>query len=702
MNPLPTGLRASVSGSLPWALMLLAFGFWTTVLTGAGLAPVRHEPQQPKPGEAVRVVAEFPAGQAPASATLEYQVVAPGHYLARNDPQFSRQWTPLTMTASGSGQFSAILPSDRQVNRHLVRYRICSASQGPVLLPPAADAQGNFAYFVYAGVPAWQGAVNPRQSANQSPPVTYPSEVLTRVPVYHVLATRAAVENVMWKETEGVHDEEARHAYKYTGTLVYDGVVYDHVKFRARGGEWRHAMGKNMWKFNFNPGHRFVARDYYGRPYQGKWDKLNLGACIQQGDTGMRGEQGMFEALTYRLFNLAGVEAPRTHWVHLRVITEAEEAPRDQYEGDFWGLYLAMEEVDGDFLKEHGLPDGNTYKMQFYQPKTEHLAQGAPADQSDVREFLRELMAGGRRPDLGPLRSADSWWETKVDLPRYYSYRAILECVHHYDLDAGKNYYVYHNLTARRWQVIPWDVDLTWGDHMFGGGRELFFATGLLQRSPFREAYQARLAELRDLLFNPEQTGLLIDEYATMIWDPQGGPSLADADRARWDYHPIMSSPYVHTGKTRPGLFYFGKPDLRFDVMPALMKSYVARRQAHLDRLLTGYQPPTAPEVSGPESIASSAETIPIRIVWPANTAVTRLRWRLAEVTDSTRAAFDPRQPWRYEIESLGEDEISAAPQADIPGKNLVPGHTYRVRIRLQSDEGTWSRWSRPVQFTVR
>lgn len=700
MNPILTGRRTEAYGSAPGAMTLLALWFGITVLAGAGSASVRHEPPQPKPGEAVRIVAEFSAGQAPASATLEYQIVAPGHYLARSDPRYSRQWTTLAMTPAGSDQFSATLPSDLQQNRHLVRYRIRSAPEGPVLLPPADDAQGNFAYFVYAGVPAWQGAVNPKPSA-QSPPVTYSPEVLTRVPVYHLLATRTAVENVMWKETENSRDEEARHDYKYTGTLVYDGVVYDHVKFRARGGEWRHAMGKNMWKFNFNPGHRLAARDDYGRPYRGKWDKLNLGACIQQGDTGMRGELGMFEAVTYRLFNLAGVEAPRTHWVHLRVVTEAEETPPDQYQGDFWGLYLAMEEVDGDFLKEHGLPDGNTYKMQFYEPKTEHLAKGAPADQSDIREFLRELMTGFRRPGSALLRSADSGWETKVDLPRYYSYRAILECVHHYDLDAGKNYYFYHNLTARRWQVIPWDVDLTWGDHMFGGGRELFFATGLLQRSPFREAYQARLAELRDLLFNPEQTGQLIDEYAAMISDPQGGPSLADADRAKWDYHPIMSSPYVHPGKTRPGLFYFGKPDQRFDIMPALMKSYVARRQRHLDRLLTGYQPPAAPDASGPESIASSIETLPVRLVLPANATVTRLRWRLAEITDPAGAVFHPRQPWRYEIESLGEGEMAAAPQIDIPVKNLASGHTYRVRVRLQSDEGNWSRWSQPVQFTV-
>lgn len=156
-------------------------------------------------------------------------------------------------------------------------------------------------------------------------------------------------------------------------------------------------MGKNMWKFNFTPGHRLAARDGYGRRYLGKWDKLNLGACIQQGDYGMRGEQGMFEAVTFRMFNLAGTVVPRTNWVHLRVISGAEETPADQYRGDFWGLYLAVEEIEESFLKEHGLPDGNLYKVEGFGPTAQQVAAGQPADTRDAREFMAAVMRGGGR-----------------------------------------------------------------------------------------------------------------------------------------------------------------------------------------------------------------------------------------------------------------------------------------------------------------
>src|SRR5438128_2676405 len=84
---------------------------------------------------------------------------------------------------------------------------------------------------------------------------------------------------------------------------------------------------------------------------------------------------------------------------------------------------------------------------------------------SDVRQFMRAYQRGNQ---------PDSWWRNNVDLPRYYSYRAILEAIHHYDLDAGKNYDYYFNPNTGKWIVIPWDIDLTWADNMYGGGNEPF------------------------------------------------------------------------------------------------------------------------------------------------------------------------------------------------------------------------------------
>lgn len=653
---------------------------------------VTHQPQQPATGQSVFITADFRNHPSAEALELEYQIVDPGRYIALADSAYEKQWRKLPMNDKGqSGDqvgddhiWTAQVPAELQKHRRLMRYRIRSVGSRKLVAPGEDDPQKNFAYFVYDGVPPWKGAINPGASeAKLSRPVVFSSEVLQRVPVYHLISSKTSVEKATWKaEWQG-----DRHAYAYTGTMVYDGVVYDHIGFRARGGSWRHAMGKNMWKFNFLPGHRFEARDNYGNRYRTKWDKLNLGACIQQADYGMRGEQGMFEAVGFRLFELAGLEASATHWVHFRIIDQDAESPADQYQGDFWGLYLAVENLDEHFLKEHRLPAGNLYKMEF-GAKVAFNGDPNVVNGSDVAEFQK---ASGRR------QLPDSWWTENLDLPRYYNYRAILECIHHYDIDSGKNYFYYRNPESRKWVVLPWDIDLSWGDHMFGGGHEPFYRAGILSRPQFRQEYQQRLAELRDLLFNPEQVGRLIDEYAGIISEPGGAPSLVDADRAKWDYHPVMASAYVMAEKSGQGRFYFGDPHNTFGAMVQYMKRFAAERAKWVDRqLLRGYAPPASPTVRGPESLPPGLEMIGVQSTPPSNVTPKAYQWRLADVTPPGTPGTNRRQPWHYEIQAVWETETPEG-AASIPGKLLVPGHEYRVRSRLQESGGTWSRWSSPA-----
>jgi len=70
------------------------------------------------------------------------------------------------------------------------------------------------------------------------------------------------------------------------------------------------------------------------------------------------------------------------------IIDQAEESPVDQDSGDFWGLYLAVENVDEHFLKEHALPAGNLYKIEG-GAKTAFNGNPAVTNQSDVRQFMK-------------------------------------------------------------------------------------------------------------------------------------------------------------------------------------------------------------------------------------------------------------------------------------------------------------------------
>lgn len=645
-----------------------------------------HAPLQPHTGDAVKITAQVLPDVT--GVILQYQTVEPGAYVELKDPAYAASWLSVPMQAGNktkeAATFTADLSSKMQQHRRLVRYRIATqdSSGKRVYFPDASDASPNFAYFVYDGIPGWAGAINPQGAdPTLTKVMTFPPAVFNRVQAYHLIGKKVSIENATWNEQAGGKE------FKYTGTLVVDGEVFDHVHYRARGGVWRYAIGKNMWKIDLPAEHRLHAKDDLGQPYAVPWSKINLRGCIQLGTYGRRGEQGMYEAVSFRLFNLAGVEAPRTHWVQLRIIDEPAENPPDQYHGDFWGLYLAIENEDGKFLKAHGLPDGNLFKMANGTGELNHQGVEQVADRSDLDKFLANYE--GDNP-------TDDWWRANLNLPSYYSYRSICECIHHYDIGSGKNYDYYHNPVTARWQVIPWDLDLTWASHMFGNGEEPF-KSRVLVRPGFRLDYQNRLREIRDLLFNPEQTGQLIDECAAIICDPAGAPSIVEADRRKWDNHPALA---LGGGQAGQGQFYRASRTHDFPGMTKLMKDYIKTRGTSVDAALL--KDPKIPETptanyTGPREFP--ADQLRFRAgPYQGSAAFAAMKWRLAEITPNAA----PRTPHSYEITALWESPelLKLDQEVTIPALTL-PGHTYRVRVRMKDATNRWSHWSDPVEFTA-
>ena len=663
---------------------------------------VMHQPEQPAAGEKVVITAKITDPTGIGSVEFSYQTVDPGAYVELNDAAYQTSWAALAMNdsgldgdaASGDSIYTVTLSADTQMHRRLVRYRILAKNMGggQVVAPFPEDPQPNFAYFVYNGVPSWTGAVIP---SGGFPPVTYGTNVMRRLPVYHLISKKDSVETATWREKYG------GDLYKWWGTLVYDGVVYDHIRYRARGGVWRYAMGKNMWKFDFNAGHDFQGRDNFGEKHPTKWTKLNLGACIQQGDYFHRGEHGMFESVGFRLFQLAGVEAPETTFVQFRIIDgAAESSATSQYEGDFWGLYLAIEQEDGRFLEEHGLPDGNLYKMEGGTGELNNLGRSGPSNKSDLTEFMSTYRSAN---------VPDAWWRAHFDLGKYYNYRAILEAIHHYDIDegAGKNYFYYKNPETGLWSVHPWDLDLTWSDNMYGGGQEAFKNRVLSSsRVAFLMEYRNRVRELRDLLFNADETGKLIDEHAAMIRDPSGGPSFIDADRAQWDFNPVMrNTSIVNASKAGQGRYYqAGVGGYTFDGMIRKMKAYVATRGALLDSQARDTGIPNRPVLTARGSTNFPINNIVVESSsYSGSAAFAAMAWRLAEISGNNSPPFDPRNPRHYEIQPVWESlvQTNQALVIQVPPSSLKVGRLYRVRVKMKDVTGRWSHWSAPLEFTA-
>ncbi len=681
---------------------------------------VSHTPKAPQPGESVVVTAKVTDPEGVKSVVLRHQLVAPGNYIQVDDESFLTDWTELPMAddgvapdaIAGDNIYTGTLPADLQQHRHLVRYQIAvtDSEDTSVTVPYADDGQPNFAYFTYGTMPGWEGAAEPGVTET----VTYSAELLQTVPVYHLITSKAnhtEAQNIPGKEggTSGYTGDE----YRWKGTLVYDGEVYDHISYRARGGVWRYAMGKNMWKFLFNRGREFQARNELGEKYPTKWKRLNFSAIIQQGNFNHRGEQGLFESVGFELFEKAGVEAPDTHYLHFRIIESVKEDAKtifgsNQYATDFQGLYLAIEQHGSRFMRAHGLPEGNLYKMENgtgIGGNNGELKNVGPfpavSDYSDLSAFKRN----------GYEKNQDeAWYRENLDLPRYYAYRSIVEGIHHYDIGNGKNYYYYHNPETGKWATLPWDLDLTWADNMFGPGTEPF-QRRVAETDPFEGEYHNKLREVMDLLYNPEQTGLLVDEKASAVYTP-GEPSLVDADRAMWDYNPIMTSKYVNSSKSGEGRFYRIAATDDFPGMMDVLKNYVVKRSAWMeDGVLdsTESKIPDAPTITSIGSADYQVDDLRFEtsafkggsIFAKQNFAA--LKWRLAEITDVTAPDFDPAPPNKYEIDAVWESgeltEFSST--IAIPAEAVKPGSVYRVRARMKNDDELWSHWSDPIQFVA-
>jgi hypothetical protein len=667
---------------------------------GPQLRQVAHQPQLPTSQDDVTISVKVTDSDGVASVAIDYQIVEPGDYIAIDDPRYSVSWTTLAMRDDGAGAdqlpgddiYTAVLPSPVQVHRRLVRYRI-RATDGlgaSVVGPYEDDPVPNFAYYVYDGVPAWTGSVQPGVDSA----VTYSSKLLESVQTYQLITTRQAHVDSQQLPGALVPAYEGSD-FLWHGTMVIDGLVYDHIGFRARGGENRYERGKNGWMFDFPRGHSLQAQDNFGREYSTTWDKLIFSHIA---NAAFRGEHNIVESLSYRMFDLAGVEGPETHFVHFRIVENSDESPADQYATDFQGLYLAVQQPDGRMLDAHGLPDGNLYKLEpgLDVPGTKNN-QGPtqPSDSSDLIAFVQTYSDRRAAP-------TEQWWRENFDLDRYYSYRSIVESVRHYDITDTNQYY-YHNPMTNRWSVHPWDLDLTWrANNVFGNGIDAF-SVRLNRIEAFQRDYHNRLREILDLLFNHDQADQLIDETVRLVHTPNA-LSIVDADRAMWDYNPVLAA----ASSGGPGQFYQASATKDFDGMVRLLTDFVDSRTDFIyRRILTDESLiPDTPTVRYTGDPGYPINRLTFRasdFKSPTGQPFDAIQWRIAEVSDSARIDFDPRQPRKYEMEaSWQSDPLTAVDYtASIPMQDLRVGATYRVRARMRDASGYWSHWSIPIQFVT-
>jgi hypothetical protein len=673
--------------------------------------------QQPAADQDVTISIQATDPEGVQSVVLEYQLVNPGSYIRMTDAAYATNWVSMAMhddglngdATAGDGIYSVIMPAALQTNRRLVRYRITAMDNGDASIraPYATDPQPNFAYYVYSGVPAWTGANQP----GVTEPVTFGTDITRSLPVYQLIANGTDVSNSQWVSTY--------NDMPFYGTMVYDGVVYDHIVFTNRGEFSTYTSGKNKWAIKFNTGHDFAARDNYGNLYAEKWARIDLNANASPWLMVNRGLAGLDEATSFRLFQLAGVPASNTNYVQWRVVDAASETGADQYSGDMWGLYLAVEHTGGHWLDEHGLEDGNVYKIENSIGDARNLAPDQPADGSDWTTFLASIKL---------TTTAQTWWQANVNLADYYSFQAINRVVSNVDLRPSYNQVMYHAPDGH-WVVVPWDLDMMLVPETHREGYT--YLNNMLVYPQLKMEYANRARELLDLLFTDKsrtggQVAQVVDELARFVDKSDGAGAYlngwAELDQYMWNYHPRTTSNHKGTfyvtpmndtrfggtwtrtlaaadfegmaqyaidfmTDTDPNSWTIGDGDqrgygfnyLEYEAADALIPNTPTVTYTGLNGFPSDRLKFTASAYSDPDSSPFAA-----------------MEWRIGEISNPGTAGFNPNAPWKYEINPVWESgELSTYnAQVSIPSGILQQGHTYRARVRFKDSTGRWSHWS--------
>ena len=664
-------------------------------------------PKNPTSNQAVNISLKVTDPQGVGAVKLMYQKVTPGSYIRRSDAAYedTANWTEITMLDNGLGGdaaagdtiFTCTIPANVQTHRGLVRYRIEveDATGACVRLPYDDDTQPNFAYFTYDGVPSWTGKKTPTSSN-----VTYTGAELSRVPVYHLIALNSDVDQSQYN---GGSNEQY-----FEATLVYDGVVYDHMKYRNKGSGSTYATGHNKWKINFNRGHRFQARDPYGKKYDVVWDKFSIQTSESpwwRNDAYPMSGMLFQEKLMTRVNNLANVHAPEMLHFHFRVIDGlAESKVSDQYDGDFWGIYTAQQHPDKSFFDHHDLPAGNLYKLNGSNANSAskwYQSSDQVDDASDLSSFIN-----------GYNNTNDAaWWAANFERSAYYSWNTLNLALNNSDLRREQNVIYWHNPETNRWHPCIWDVDLLFEDARHHNRDPYQWWEKFNRMFSHNQYYiegQNRTRELQDLLLWNGQYDRLVDEQVLLLTGNSAGTTtntLVDANQAMWNYHPR---------KTRKGNWYRIENNTYwsdFADMVTYMKAFPkpggfggdqleTKMTANADGLI-----PNKPTITYTGSAGHTTDGLSFQTSGFSDSTgtATDIQWRVGEIYDDSVTGYTAGDPWKYEITAVWESgELAwngSVSSVTIPVSSVKVGKTYRARVRHKDSTGRWSRWSDAHEF---
>jgi len=308
--------------------------------------------------------------------------------------------------------------------------------------------------------------------------------------------------------------------------------VVDSIGFRLRGNTSRVSQ-KKSFKISFNT---FIkGREFFGV------DKLNL--------NGEHNDPSIIRSkLCFDLFKDMGKTASRANHVTVYI------------NGKYYGLYISVEHIDDEFLEKNFKDDtGNLWKCLYpadlvfinNDPLTyKNLThQGRPVYELKTNEEIGDYSKLARLIRILNNTSASNLpdsLESVIDVPGVLNYLAMNILMGSWDdyWSLMNNYYLYHNPSEDKFQIIPYDYDNSFGVDWFNinwananpylfpkvasGYRPL--ADRLMDNNQYRDLYTHFLSFYRNNVYMLPLWEYRVDSLKNMITTAAVGDTFRTLD----------------------------------------------------------------------------------------------------------------------------------------------------------------------------
>lgn len=313
------------------------------------------------------------------------------------------------------------------------------------------------------------------------------------------------------------------HQYGLANVTIGDETIPEvGVRYKGNGTLiLGHEVGKYSFKIDFNEYHDEI--EFRGLK------KINLNNCVS--DPSM-----LREAISYELFREAGVPSCRTGWAKV-YLTVGDEIYRK-----YLGLYLVVEQVDKRFLKRvYGSSKGLLVKpstfgafRHFGNDWKKYEAAYVPKTDATVEQQER-LMEFARLVHVAPDKEFAEQVEEYLDIEEFISFLAVNVLLANLDsfLGGTQNFYAYLNPETNKFELLPWDLDHSFGAFELLGTRQTRrelsinqpqvgdgqnrLIERLLEIPNYRQRYHDRLEELMDSSFDEARMFARIDRHASAL-----------------------------------------------------------------------------------------------------------------------------------------------------------------------------------------